>query len=145
MVIEDEALMSAFYMPTAATLSEPANVVAIADDTREAGHFDVIYFDRGNNDGVRAGQVFDLYLDGEEIALDNEGKPVQAGDRSLYDKLLGSISSERQLKMPDIYRGNILVFKTFEHLSMGLIMLNKRPVRVGDKLVTPDSLVLEVE
>ncbi|MCL1079298.1 LysM peptidoglycan-binding domain-containing protein [Parashewanella spongiae] len=145
LAIEDEALMSAFYMPTAATLSQPAHVLAIADGKREAGHLDVIYFDRGSKAGVKAGQVLELYLDGEEIAIDNDGKPVQASDRSLYDKLIGSTFADRQVKMPDIYRGNILVFKTFNHQSMGLIMLNERPVRVGDKLVIPDSLVLEIE
>ena len=140
--IEDEALMSAYFMPRPANLAAPAYVLAMEKDYREAGRMDVVYFDKGNADGVEAGQVFAIYRDGDTVVINNDGVPVPSSERSTYDELLASLSSERAIQVPDIYRGRLLVFKTFDKVSMGLIMLNERPVRVFDKLIAPDSLAL---
>jgi hypothetical protein len=138
--MEDDSLMSAYFTPKPADLKTPATVLAIESKMREAGKLDVVYLDKGKQDGVGPGEVFSIYRDGEEIVISHDGLPVPATERTAYDNVVASISSDRAIKMPDIYHGRLLVFKVFDKASLGLIVANERPVRVDDKLVAPDSL-----
>ncbi len=137
--IDDESLMPAYFMPTAATTS--ASVLASERNAREMGKLDVVYIDRGSESGVQVGQVFSIFRDGQEIVINGEGQPVKPEDRSMYEDLLSTLSSDHESKMPDIYRGKLMVFKAFEKVSLGLILINDRPVRVKDKLIQPDTLL----
>ncbi|MEH6464967.1 MAG: LysM peptidoglycan-binding domain-containing protein [Shewanella psychromarinicola] len=143
--VEDEALMSAYFIPKAADLGVSTSIVGITGNIREAGKLDVVYLDRGANDGVETGHVFSMYRDGENIIIDNEGNPVRPIDRSSYDKVLANFSDDTVYKMPDIFHGNLMVFKVFDKTSLGLIMFNEHPVRVGDKLTKPDPLTIKGE
>lgn len=143
--VEDEALMSAYFIPKAAELTVPTSILAINGKIREAGKLDVVYIDRGSEDGVETGHVFSMYRDGEIITYDNDGLPVRALDRSSYDKVLAHFAEETSHKMPDIFHGNLLVFKVFDKTSLGLIMFNEIPVRTGDKLTKPEPLTLKGE
>lgn len=143
--IEEQALMSAFYMPSAGKLHQSAHVLAIGNHQREAGHLDVVYIDIGKLNGVVPGQVYDIYRDGDEIVFDSDGNPVQIDGRSTYDSVMITMSSSKTITEPDSYRGNLMVFKAFDNVSLGLILLNDRPVRINDKLVAPVSLKLKVE
>ncbi|MCG9698382.1 LysM peptidoglycan-binding domain-containing protein [Shewanella sp. Isolate11] len=137
--IDDESLMSAYFVPKAATIS--ASVLASERNAREMGKLDVVYIDRGTEAGVEPGQVFSIYRDGQGIVIDGDGQPVKPQDRSMYEDLLSSISSDNEIKMPDIYRGKLMVFKAFDKISLGLILVNEKPVRVKDKLLQPDTLL----
>lgn len=143
--VEDDSLMSAFFTPMAAQLPEPANVLAIANKNREAGKLEVVYLDKGNDAGLQPGHVFAIYRDGEEIVIGNDGVPVRAIDRSAYDKMVAHFSDDNVYKVPDVYHGNLMVFKVFDKTSMGLIMFSDRPVRVKDKLITPAELSFKGE
>ena len=143
--VEDEALMSAYFTPKAADIDVPTSVIGISSGIREAGKLDVVYLDRGGNDGVEPGHVFAMYRDGEDIVLDNDEQPVREGEHSAYNRFMAYFSEDTIQKMPDVYHGNLMVFKVFDKTSMGLIMTNERPVRVDDRLVTPTSVKLKAE
>ncbi|MGL5485739.1 MAG: LysM peptidoglycan-binding domain-containing protein [Shewanella sp.] len=138
--MEDEALMSAYFTPKPAELKTPASVLAIESKMREAGKLNVVYLDKGTQDGVKPGEVFSIYRNGEEIVINNDGQPVPAIERTAYDNVVASLSSDRSLKMPDVYNGKLLVFKVFDKASLGLIVSTERSVRVDDKLIAPDIL-----
>ncbi|QFU20447.1 LysM peptidoglycan-binding domain-containing protein [Shewanella eurypsychrophilus] len=140
--IEDDSLMSAYFMPRAAELASPASVLASEKHLREMGKLDVVYIDKGSNDGVETGHVFSIYRDGVDMVINGSGQPVLPNERSTYESALSSVSSDNSIKMPDIYRGKLMVFKVFDKTSLGLIMINEKPVRVEDKLMTPDELLV---
>ncbi|AUD58440.1 peptidoglycan-binding protein LysM [Shewanella sp. Pdp11] len=140
--MESDSLMSAYFTPKPAELKTPAVVLAIESKMREAGKLDVVYLDKGTQDGVEPGVVFSIYRDGEVIVINNDGMPVPATERTAYDNLMASVSSDRAIQMPDIYHGKLLVFKVFDKASLGLIVSTERPVRVDDKLIAPESLAL---
>jgi len=140
--IESDSLISAYFMPRAATLQESASVLASEKYLREMGKLDVVYLDKGGNDGVEPGHVFSIYRDGIEIVIGGDGKPVLPSNRSSYQEQLSGVFSDSMIKMPDIYRVRLMVFKVFEKTSLGLIMTNKQTVRVDDKLIQPESLNL---
>jgi hypothetical protein len=41
--------------------------------------------------------------------------------------------------MPDEFMGHVMVFRTFDKISYGLVMDAIKPVRVGDLLKHPDA------
>ena len=65
MPMESDSLMSAYFTPKPAELKTPAVVLAIESKMREAGKLDVVYLDKGTQDGVEPGVVFSIYRDGE--------------------------------------------------------------------------------
>lgn len=143
--VEDDALMSAYFTPTAAELDIPATVIATVSTNREAGKLEVVYLDKGLEAGVKPGHVFAIYRDGEEVVIGSDGQPVRSIDRSSYDKVVAHFSEDKVFKVPDVYHGNLMVFKVFDKTSLGLIMMSDRPVRVKDKLLTPANLTFKGE
>ncbi|MCH1931747.1 LysM peptidoglycan-binding domain-containing protein [Shewanella sp. A25] len=140
--MEDESLMSAYFTLKPSDLQAPAHVVATATKLREAGKLHAVYLDKGQADGVEPGEVFSIYREGEQIVVDNDGVPVLATERTAYDSLMASLATDSSMQMPDIYHGKLMVFKVFDKTSLALIMTTERPVRVDDKLVTPETLAL---
>ncbi|QYJ75468.1 LysM peptidoglycan-binding domain-containing protein [Shewanella sp. FJAT-52076] len=134
--IEDEALMSAYFMPKPADVTD-AYVLGTEKDIREVGKLDVVYISKGETDGVEPGDVFAIHRDGETVVIDKNGTPVPSIDRSAYGDLMATFGSDSAIKLPDVYHGNLMVFKVFDKVSMGLIMINNRPVRTDDKLSVP--------
>jgi hypothetical protein len=43
-----------------------------------------------------------------------------------------------KVKLPSEFVGHLMVFRTFAHVSYGLVMDGIRPVRVGDTIRNPD-------
>ncbi|QUN05943.1 LysM peptidoglycan-binding domain-containing protein [Shewanella yunxiaonensis] len=138
--VEDDAFMSAYLMPRAGTVAD-AKVLASELDIREMGKFDIAYIDRGSKDGVETGQVFTIFKPGDKVVIGNDGVPVLPNEQSAYDKMLGAMDSDDVLKLPNLYRGQLMVFKVFDKTSMGLILVDKRPVRVGDILTKPVTIL----
>ncbi|GGI91830.1 LysM peptidoglycan-binding domain-containing protein [Shewanella gelidii] len=137
--IEDDSLLPAYFQPHAAKLDHDAYVLATEGGLREVGKLDIVYLDRGEVDGVTPGHVFSIFRDGQQVVINRDGVPVPPTERSSYDDFMANLSDENLIKVPDIYRGKVMVFKVFEKTSLALIMANERPVRVDDKLVSPDS------
>lgn len=142
--IEDDALVSAYFMPKAADVQD-AYVLGTNNDIREAGKLEVVYISKGQSDGVEPGDVFAIHRDGETVVINDEGTPVSTIDRNAYNNLLAKFGSDDAIKLPDIYHGNLMVFKVFDKVSMGLIMASSRPVRIDDKLSMPTEAQLKGE
>jgi hypothetical protein len=45
---------------------------------------------------------------------------------------------EQQVKLPDEEVGSLFIFRTFKHISYGLIMQVTAPVEVGDVAKSPE-------
>jgi hypothetical protein len=49
----------------------------------------------------------------------------------------GSAGKPEEIKLPDERNGLLMVFKTFDKVSYGLILNINDTVRVGDRLINP--------
>ncbi|MBL0421178.1 LysM peptidoglycan-binding domain-containing protein [Ramlibacter sp. AW1] len=84
-----------------------------------AGQNQVVTINKGRADGLETGHV---------LAILKEG-------RQLVDR---SPSGEReQIKLPDERNGLLMIFRTFDRVSYGLIVETSEGVRIGDRLVNP--------
>jgi len=78
----------------------------------------VVVINRGKRDGMESGQVLAILKDG----------------RQLKD---GTDESRTLIKLPNERNGLLMVFRTYEKLSYGLILDANDTVRVGDRLASP--------
>jgi len=122
----DDTPYDAYYYPHAPK-SVPANakVVGFADAMDAAGSRQVVLLSIGAKDGVDNGQTFSIFEPGETIHDDVASNSWHRG--------IG-----RKVTLPDEYVGHVMVFRTFDRVSYGLIMDSLRPVHIGGRLRAPD-------
>jgi hypothetical protein len=116
------------YMPHASGgIPDGATILAVPDGLRWAGPRTVVTLSIGSRDGVDNGTVYSIWHDGERV------KDIVAhrGSRGAWND---------RMNMPDDYIGHVMVFRTFEKVSYGLIMDGIRPARTGDLLKHPDAV-----
>ena len=122
----DDNPYDASYFPHAPK-SVPANahVVGFADALDAAGPRQVIMLSLGARDGVDNGQTFSIYETGETI---HDDVASNSWNRGVGEKV----------KLPDEYVGHVMVFRTFNRVSYGLVMDGLRPVHIGNRLRMPE-------
>ncbi|HET6805788.1 MAG TPA: LysM domain-containing protein [Frateuria sp.] len=115
-----------YYYPHAPR-SVPANarVIAFADAMDAAGPRQVVALSIGAKDGVDNGQTFAVFQPGETIHDDVASSSWRRG-------------SGEHVTLPEEFIGHVMVFRTFDRVSYGLVMDGLRPVHRGDRLVMPE-------
>jgi LysM repeat protein len=98
---------------------EGARIVSIyGSAVVNASQNQVVAINRGKADGLETGHVLAIQKDGE----------------SLQDR---TDPAKPQIKLPDERNGLLMVFRTFDKLSYGLVLQITDNVRVGDHLINP--------
>lgn len=83
----------------------------------QIGKYDVVTINLGYADGIKEGHTLSIYKTGETVK-----------DRE----------TNQLLKLPDELAGRLVVFRPYERLSYALVMEANRPMRVMDKVKSPD-------
>ena len=83
----------------------------------------------GAADGIENGQTFSIFHKGDVVT-----------DRTDYPE--GSFKAffkrdDSKVQLPEEYIGHVMIFRTFDRVSYGLIMDGIRPVKLGDVLREP--------
>lgn len=126
------ALMSAYFIPTVTRLNAVASIIASATEATAMGVTDVVYINQGKSQGVEEGQLLSIFGEGDSVTIMGSGQPVLLSEGTAYDRMMASFQWEPVLLTPQVYHGQLMVFKVFDEMSFGIIMENERPVRVGD-------------
>jgi hypothetical protein len=122
----DDKPYDAYYYPHAPhALPAHAHVIALTGALSAAGKRQIVALSAGAADGIDNGTTFSVLHPGDRIHDDVSGDSMR---RSMGE----------HVRLPDEYVGHIMVFRTFDHVSYGLIMDSLRPVRVGDNLAMPE-------
>ncbi|MGI8560737.1 MAG: LysM peptidoglycan-binding domain-containing protein [Luteimonas sp.] len=107
-----------------------ARVLAVADMLTTGGPRDVVALSVGAREGVDNGTVFSIWREGSNVV-----DPVRYGkDRDPF-----TVSFEDKVRLPDEFAGHVMVFRTFDRVSYGLVMDSIKPSRVGYHLKHPDA------
>ncbi len=108
------------YVPHAPLMPVDARIVSVyGSAVVNAAQNQVVVINRGTRDGMESGHVLAILKDGAR----------------LIDK---TDDNRPQIKLPDERNGLLMVFRTFERLSYGLVLDITSGVKVGDHLVNPD-------
>lgn len=124
----ETAPYDARFMPHAvAAIGHGSKVLAVSDGDSFAGPNSVVALNVGASDGVNNGTVFSIWHRG---AL----RPDTVKNRNVL------AAKSDKVQMPDDYIGHVMVFRTFDRVSYGLVMDSIRPTRVNDVLKHPDAV-----
>ena len=111
---------------------ENMRVLAVSDGFFSAGPATVVALSRGASDGVGNGEVFAILNLGERV---RDTVKFPSGDmRSAFNP------KKKNVTLPEEFAGHVMIFRTFEKISYGLIMDGVQPVFVNDIVRAPQSL-----
>ena len=106
------------YVPHPPQQRVDARVVSVYGGVNQAGQNQIVSVNRGAEEGLDVGSVLELSRLGAIIKdKTDDSKPV---------------------KLPDERYGELFIFRTFRHISYGLVMQVTRPVQIGDTANSPD-------
>ena len=107
------------YVPRAAAPAFAGRIVSVyGNAVQTAAQHHVVSINRGSKDGVEVGHVMAILHDGRQFV-----------DRTDAVK--------PEIKLPNERNGLLMVFRTFDKVSYGLVVETKDGVRVGDRLIHP--------
>lgn len=114
------------FIPSAPKTKTSGRIMAVSNGVTVIGQYEVVVINRGASDGLVPGNVLAVYEHGQAVE-DNANKGF------LSVAHLGA----KKVRLPDERTGTFMVFKTFDHLSYGLIMEATNVIRVADRVENP--------
>ena len=107
------------FQPHAVPSGTEGHIISVIDGVSEIGQFNVVALDLGKRDGMEIGHVMRVFQQG--------------------DLIKDTVSSKygKTVRLPDEESGVVMVFRTFDKVSFGLIMSATRAIHVNDFVRTP--------
>ena len=100
-------------------------IISVVDGTELIGQYQVVVINRGKRHGVVPGNV---------MAIDQAGEVV----RDRFDRGSGfKLGLGEKVRLPSERAGTLLIFRTFDRLSYGLVVGASNPIHVADYVRNP--------
>lgn len=116
LLIEEQRPIDSTFFPSAPEGEVDASIIAVEGGVTQVGNMDVVVINRGDREGMKVGNVLAVYKLGGTVK----------------DRVKGDI-----VNLPDERAGLVMVFRTFEKLSLGLVLEADRPLAVKDRVRNP--------
>jgi hypothetical protein len=104
------------FFPKAPSSNIDGRIISVVGGVSQIGQYMVVVMNRGSADGLTVGDVLTVFQDGPEVVDHVEGGTV---------------------KLPDESAGTIMVFKTFDNISYGLVMEATTAIHNHDHVRNP--------
>jgi LysM repeat protein len=117
------------FSPRAPSQPVHGQIISVVDSVAVVGQYDIVAINRGARDGVGPGTV---------LAIDVAGDVVpDRGPASYEDTARNPIGFVKTVKLPSERAGTLLVFKSYDDMSFGLVVGASGPMRVADVVRNP--------
>jgi LysM domain len=107
------------FQPHSVPSGTEGHIISVIDGVTAIGQFNVVALDLGTREGMEIGHVMRVFQQGETI-------------KDTVSKKHGDT-----VRLPDEEAGVVMVFRTFDKVSFGLIMSATRAIHVNDFVRTP--------
>jgi len=124
--VSDMGYDKVFYPNAMDRVPEGLRVLATSGQKAGVGLYQIVAINAGSRQGLESGHVFSAFRQGLDVQ-----------DRTGYR--WGSFSTEAEVRLPDVYDGLVMVFRTFDDISYGMVVSGKRVVGPFDALRHPDE------
>ena len=114
---EDE--IHASFLPHPPSGDVKGRILTVLDGVSQIGKYQIISINRGTREGMEVGHVLRIHQAGEAVK----------------DKVTAAPND--MVTLPDEEAGLVMLFRTFEKVSFGLVMEATRPIHVLDYVTTP--------
>ncbi len=150
LVIESDEDANNTFVPSAPYRDIDANILSVFNGVAEIGQYQVVVVDVGDSDGVEVGNVMGIYQSGnvvrDEIATESKGNYEVDPEDWVGDMMKNFNNSDlvgylgrpntrpEYVELPEEYAGVLMVFRTFENVSYGLVMKAVSSIHVLDSV-----------
>jgi hypothetical protein len=133
----DKVLAADLDVPLNFMLRAPRNdvhgrIISVIDGTEDIGQYQIVVINRGKRHGIDAGHV---------LAVDTAGMVVRDvyGKQPAYARYLGGAGTQfaPKVRLPDERAGTVLIFKSYDRLSYGLVVGANNVIRIHDVVHNP--------
>jgi hypothetical protein len=104
------------FFPQAPSSTVEGQIMAVVGGVTQIGQYQVVVVNRGTNHGLSTGDVLAVYQKGEVVR----------------DRVAGG-----SVRLPDEEAGTVMVFKTYDRISYGLVMEAVTAIHVEDFVRNP--------
>ncbi|WP_199610172.1 LysM peptidoglycan-binding domain-containing protein [Flocculibacter collagenilyticus] len=142
----DGQTLPAFFSMRSPESNVEGRIIASTSKLREFSKMDVVVLNLGEAQDMKAGHMLDIVRQSPQVIKTLNG-PKYAEDSSKFDKLLAETKKPLKMVLEDTKEdivimprekvGELMVFKVYEKIAYAMVMDTYRPVRVGDKVITP--------
>jgi nucleoid-associated protein YgaU len=112
----EERAVNSSFVPSEPAIPVEGLILDVPRGVNQIGQFDVVTINKGLRDGLSEGNVLAVFKTGETVR----------------DRITGE-----QVKIPDERSGLVMVFRTYDKLSYGLVLGASRSLAVMDKVRNP--------
>ncbi|MBC6906166.1 LysM peptidoglycan-binding domain-containing protein [Saccharophagus sp. K07] len=116
LLADESRTIDSTFFPSAPKTEVNAQIIAVEGGVTQVGKMDVVVINRGDREGMEVGNVLAVYKRGGKVK----------------DRVKGDI-----VTLPDERAGLVMVFRTFEKLSLGLVLEADRPLAIKDLVRNP--------
>lgn len=155
------------FVPRAPEGQVSGRIISVIDGVSEIGQHQIVVLSVGGRDGLAPGHVLGIFRSGEVVRdrvgpevrrRRAAGEPVRVGENRIWiEKALSAIFTDvrdtkrmiddafgvdltgpgEPVELPEERSGELVVFRTFEEVSYGLVMEIVRPVHILDRVRNP--------
>jgi len=104
------------FFPRSPSGAVEGRIVSVVNGVTQIGQYQVVVVNRGSNNGLNVGDVLTVWQTGEVVD----------------DRFAGG-----KVRLPDEEAGTIMVFKTFDRISYGLVMEATQAIHIHDTVRNP--------
>jgi LysM domain len=122
----DQGYESTFFPHAMDSVPEGLRILATSGQKVGVGLYQIVSINGGSNQGLQPGHVFSAFDEGTMVT-----------DRTGFRH--GSFARDAEVQLPDVFNGVVMVFRTFDEISYGLVMSGSRVVEEFDVLRHPDE------
>ncbi len=119
----DDQQIRPVYFPHAPQSFTGGQIIGVYGGVQYIGQYDIVILNRGERENIEVGHVLDIYQRGKVI----KDKVAARSDSNLSDTV----------RLPDEKAGMLMVFRTFEKVSLALVLKSSRSIHIGDNVKTP--------
>jgi len=122
----DPGYESTFFPRAMDSVPDGLRVLGTSGQRSGVGIHQIVSINGGSNQGLKPGHVFSAFGRGDMVV-----------DRTGYR--WGSFAKDADVRLPDVFDGIVMVFRTFDEISYGMVMSGARVVEEFDMLRHPDE------
>jgi hypothetical protein len=132
LVPRQAAALEASYLPQPPAFEVNAAIVSIGTGNVIGGQYDTLVLNVGSEAGLAPGNLLSVQQPG--VVLEDE-----VGHLSAWQRLRSAFSSkgDDKVEFPGKNIGSVLIYKVYDHASLGFVLSSSESIRPEDRVVTP--------
>lgn len=120
LIVQDESRILQDFTPHMPEFPIQGQIISVLGGVTQIGQYQVVVLNRGNDAGLQVGDMLAVYKLGERINNPQQNR------------------KDRYINLPNQRAGELMVFRTFDRVSYGLILHATKPMHVLDIVSNPD-------